>query len=121
MKLAIIGSKNFNNYNLLIQEMKKYYKLEEIEEIVSGGSKSVLKLVEKFCKEFGFKLTVFMPEFNQSEDISNSKVETLCGKQIIKDCTHVIAFFNGKSNDIKNIVNLGNRQKKVVYVVPIAT
>lgn len=55
MKLAIVGTRTFNDYELLckrVNEMQCY----GVTEVVSGGAKGADTLAERYAKENGSKL-----------------------------------------------------------------
>lgn len=43
MKLAIVGSRTFNDYDMLVDFIKKNYDIGEITHIVSGGAKGAFR------------------------------------------------------------------------------
>ena len=49
MKLAIIGSRDFNDYEFLCDELKPY--LHKITLVISGGAKGADSLGEKWAKD----------------------------------------------------------------------
>jgi len=54
MKIAIVGTRTFNDYISLKEFIFKHIKFEDITHIVSGGAKGADALAEKFAKEYGF-------------------------------------------------------------------
>lgn len=114
MKLAVLATKTFSNYQVLKSNMEKYYKAGEITEIVSGGSLRTKKLVEQFANEFNITANFLLPDFEKND----KKAETICCKEIIKECSHVIAFWDGKSKETNTAINLA-KKKKIVYVIPV--
>ena len=58
MKIAIVGSRN-----ICEADIEGY--VSTADEIVSGGAKGVDSLAEKYAKEKGIKLTVFLPEYQR--------------------------------------------------------
>lgn len=65
MKLAIIGSRDFEDYELCKNTILKNCNINEITEIVSGGAKGADSLGEKFAKENNIKLTLFLPNWQK--------------------------------------------------------
>ena len=65
-KVAIVGSRNFTNYEFLkntIIEWKEENNID-IGTIVSGGAKGADTLSEQFAKEHGYKILIFKPDWN---------------------------------------------------------
>lgn len=64
MKLAIVGSRHFHDYNLFIKYVNDvliYWNLNlyDFDEIVSGGCKGTDKLAEKLAEIYNIKMKVF--------------------------------------------------------------
>ena len=51
MKLAIVGSRTFNDYELLKDEVDKLLKKYNITEIVTGGARGADTLAEQYAKD----------------------------------------------------------------------
>ena len=60
MKIAIIGSRTFEAYDLLVNALKEY----NITEIVSGGANGADSLAEKYAKENNISAKIFYPDWN---------------------------------------------------------
>lgn len=58
MKVAIIGSRKFNSYNLLCENVPS-----NVTEIVSGGAKGADTLAEQFADEHSLPKKIFLPKF----------------------------------------------------------
>lgn len=61
MRLAIVGSREINNPEILMTELKKVPHLEQVTEIVSGGANGIDSLAKQYAEENGLKLTEFLP------------------------------------------------------------
>lgn len=96
MRLAIVGSRNFNDWDKFVDFINECLKEwnDDIECVVSGGASGVDTMAKKWAKQNSNKLEEFLPEWNVygrgAGPIRNSK--------IIERSTHVIAFpsKNGK-------------------------
>ena len=51
MKLAVVGSRTFNDYNLLKEHLDKIHAITPITLIISGGAKGADKLAEKWAHQ----------------------------------------------------------------------
>jgi len=49
MKLAIVGSRTFENYDLVCAEVAKIQETQNVDLIVSGGAKGADTLAKKFA------------------------------------------------------------------------
>jgi len=111
MKIAVIGSRNFNNYNKLCEILSQY----EISEIVSGGAKGADSLAERYSKEYNIKITIFYPNWKKF----GKSAGPIRNKEIIDYCDHVVAFWDGSSKGTKSSINIANRLKREVNIVKI--
>jgi len=59
VKLAIVGSRDVTDYNLVKSEVLKRFDINEVDIIVSGGANGVDSLAEQLAKEFNKKMKVF--------------------------------------------------------------
>lgn len=59
MRLAIIGARLFDDYELLKREVVSRFKVSEITQIVSGGAKGADTLAERFGLEYGIDMKIF--------------------------------------------------------------
>lgn len=63
MRLAIVGSREINDPEILMTALKKVPHLEQVTEIVSGGANGVDTLAKQYAVENGLKLTEFLPDY----------------------------------------------------------
>lgn len=56
MKLAIVGSRTFNDYNLLVKFIEKHYNTSEIDTIISGAARGADILGRLYAKNNGYQL-----------------------------------------------------------------
>ena len=62
MKIAVIGSRSFNDYDLVKKELASF---QDIAEIVSGGASGADTLAARYARENGIRLTEFYPEWEK--------------------------------------------------------
>jgi len=126
MKLAIIGSRNFNDYNLVIAETLKLNPTE----IISGGAKGADTLAEWFCREYLKKEPiVFLAKWDDLSAEPCCIKENRYGKlynclagfnrnvDIVDACDIVLAFWDGKSKGTKHTIDLATQANKPVVIV----
>lgn len=99
-KLAVIGSRNFNNYNLLSSTLNKYK--DKISHIVSGGARGADDLSERWANENDIPTIIFLADWNTH----GKKAGMLRNHDIIKECDACIAFWDGESNGTKHSISL---------------
>ena len=114
VSLAIVGGRNFNNYDLLRSEVDAFIALgHNVHEIVSGGAIGADQLGERYAKEHEIKFVVFKPDWNSHGRAAGM----IRNGDIIGRCTHVIAFWDGISAGTKNSIDRANRSGKPCKVV----
>lgn len=115
MKLAIIGSRGFNNYELLKQTIYKYFgtDIPSLEEIISGGAVGADSLGAKFANDYNIKLTEFIPEWHKH----GKNAGFIRNEDIIKNADVVLAFWNGYSNGTKNALEWAKKYKKTSLII----
>lgn len=92
MKVAVIGSRNIRDfdaaYRIMCENIPK-----NCSEIISGGAAGTDTLAEKYAKDHGLHLTVFLPEYEKY-----GKAATLIRNTKIVDYADIVyAFWNMKS------------------------
>jgi predicted Rossmann fold nucleotide-binding protein DprA/Smf involved in DNA uptake len=65
MKIAIIGSRTFSDYNLLKKHIDTIKEKLEISLIVSGGSKGADLFGEKWAIENNIQTKIFLPDWDK--------------------------------------------------------
>jgi hypothetical protein len=115
MKLAVIGSRTFTDYELLHKVILTNYKINDISEIISGGAIGADTLAECFAKQYSIKLTVLKPDWKKHGRCAG----LLRNKDIINEATHVIAFWDGKSHGTKNSIDIANKLNKPIIIQKI--
>jgi len=109
MKLAIVGSRTFVDYQFLKECLKEY---KEITEIVSGGADGADYLAERYATEFNHKIIIFKADWNKN----GRSAGFIRNKQIIDYADRIIAFWDGKSKGTANDIELAKKSKKECVV-----
>lgn len=112
-KVAIVGSRGFNDYELLRERLKNH--AGNISEIISGGAKGADSLAEMFADEYGIKKTIFKAEWSKF----GRSAGIIRNKDIVKNCDVLIAFWDGKSKGTKNSIDLAISQNKKVTILKV--
>lgn len=114
MKLAIVGSRTFNDYDMLVDFIKKNYDISEITHIVSGGAKGADALGERFANEFGKETIIFLAEWKKYGKSAGFKRNVY----IIENCDECVCFWDGESHGTKHDITLCeemNKPYKICY------
>ena len=128
MKIAIIGGRNFNNYQLLLNTLA--HKHDKISLIVSGGADGADTLAERFADEFNIKKSIHDAEWDNLDTDNPCVVKynkrgkpynCLAGfnrnTDIITECDILIAFWNGKSPGTKDSIDKAASLNKKIKVI----
>lgn len=113
MKLAIIGSRTFLDYGLMVKSIKESFKLKDIELIISGGANGADKLAEQFADEFEIELKIFYPDWEKY----GKSAGFIRNNLIISECDSVIAFWDGKSRGTKHSLDVAKRLNKNIEII----
>lgn len=114
MTYAIIGSRDFKNYELLKHVLDK---IPDITKITSGGAKGADTLAEKYANSENIPLLVFFPEWNKY-----GKVAALIrNKDIVDAADGVIAFWDGTSRGTKQAMDYAASKGKKVLLINYLT
>lgn len=115
MKLAVIGSRNFNNKECLYKHLTQFNSQCPISEIVSGGAKGADSLGFDWAVNHNIPTKIFKPDWAKY----GKGAGFIRNKDIINNSEYVIAFWDGISKGTKNSIDLAkklNKELKIIYV-----
>lgn len=114
MKLAIIGSRNFADKELLFSTVDKIR--DKIELIISGGAVGADSLAQEYAKERGLPILVVYPNWRP-----DGKFDKGAGFRrnidIVKQSSHVLAFWDKKSHGTEHSISVAEREGKPVKII----
>lgn len=120
MKVAIIGGRSFNNYQLLSETIDRHFYTNGpfrsvflVHEIISGGAKGADFLAAKFAKGNNIKLTEFLPDW----DKHGKSAGFIRNEDIIKNSDMVLCFWDGQSKGSANSLSIAKRLKKNTIII----
>lgn len=130
MKLGIIGSRSYSNYDQLCEILRLHfaefndYGTETngynsdgyrfyFDEIISGGAQGADSLAAKFARQNNIKLTEFLPDW---ENLGKA-AGMIRNEKIISESNFVLAFYDGYSPGTKNSLNLARKMKKPTMII----
>jgi hypothetical protein len=108
MKVAVIGSRNFDDYN----RVKRILDLYPITVIVSGGARGADSLGEKYANEKGLQKEIYVPQW----DLFGKKAGFLRNTTIIENCDMVVVFWDGSSKGTKDSLDKAQALKKTTLI-----
>lgn len=112
MKLAIAGSRNFNDFAFLelkINELRKQY---AIDSLISGGAKGADLLAEQYAAKYHLAIECVLPDWKMHSHGAGHRRNEI----IVQKCDLLIAFWDGKSKGTKHIIEYAQKQNKQVYI-----
>lgn len=120
MKLAIIGSRTFNNYPLLLDYLTSFFFNSLPQEfrfdgIVSGGAKGADSLGERFANDYKIGKTICKPNW----DVYGKSAGFRRNQTIVDNCDMVLAFWDGKSRGTADTISKAKIAKKPTFIIYI--
>jgi hypothetical protein len=120
MNLAIVGSRNFNDWELckktVLDALKEWnIDVNDINNIVSGGARGADTLAERFAEEYGISMIVFKPDWNKHGRAAG----ILRNSDIIAKSTHVVAFPSKRGRGTQDSIRKAegsNKKLKIVWI-----
>ena len=102
MKLLIAGGRDFDNFNLLERTLLDTFKIDDIEEIISGGAKGADNLGLKFAEKQNIKYKIFYPQW----DLFGKRAGFIRNSQMVALADFLLAFWDGKSKGTAHTIKL---------------
>lgn len=106
MKVAVIGSRGLKVDNL------GEYLPQGTTEIISGGAKGVDACAREYAISHGIKLTEFLPEYKKYGKSAPLKRNI----SIIESADLVLAFWDGKSNGTRFVIEKCHEMGKEIKI-----
>ena len=113
MKVGIVGTRSFDDYNLLKTILYRNINIPDIEYIISGGAKGADTLAEQFATENNIKTIIFKPDWNKYGKSAGFKRNI----DIIKESDIIFAFWNGKSKGTKHDITIAKEINKKLIII----
>ena len=120
MHIIIAGCRDFNDYAVVEKEVMNYIGkfIDKVEiEIISGGASGVDALGERFAKEHNLGLKVVPADWKTYGRSAGPRRN----EQMARMAGTLIAFWDGKSNGTKHMIEIMENKKLLVRVVNYET
>ncbi len=108
MKMAIIGSRNINDYNLLKNFLNSLN--ININKIISGGARGVDTLAEIYAKEYNIPIKIYKAEW----DTLGKSAGYIRNRDIITNSDIVVCLWDGISKGTKHSLELAKKLNKQI-------
>ena len=112
MKLAIVGSRTFHDYEILKRNIISVISINKISEIISGGAIGADTLAERFADEYHIKKTIIKPEWNKY----GRGAGLIRNTEIVKQSDFVFAFYK-KSKGTKDTIEKALKSNTPLFIV----
>lgn len=116
MRLAIIGSRSFDDWNTLDTTMARWFKRDGeyvVTEVISGGARGADKLAADWAREVGIKVYEHLPDW----DRYGKRAGFIRNEDIVKDADMVLGFWDGLSKGTANSLSIAKRLKKPTLII----
>ena len=115
--LAIIGSRNFNNYSYAKKHILNIIQKNNISinKIISGGASGADKIAETFASKFNIPIEIIKADWSKGKAAG-----VMRNTDIIKKSEYVIAFWDKKSKGTLDSINKAKRLGRKLFVVDIS-
>lgn len=112
--LGIVGSRTFDDYELLCEWVKRLERpTRRVETIVSGGARGADSLAERYAKEFDKGILVFDPHWQ----LEGRNAGIIRNKRIVNASSELLAFWDGKSRGTAHSIDFAKKKGIPVHVV----
>jgi hypothetical protein len=113
MKVAIIGSRSFTDYELLKEKCDTILSNSRSVTVVSGGARGTDRLAERYAEEKNIPVEVYKADW----DLHGRSAGMKRNLTMLKACTHVIAFWDGKSPGTLHMIDKANNLGKQLRII----
>jgi len=115
MKLGIVGSRDFHDYEKVKNFIFSSINIKDIDCIVSGGAKGFDSLAEKFADEYNIKKKIFPAEWEKHGRAAGF----IRNRDIVDNSDILIAVQKNKSKGTQNSIDLAKKKKISCLVLEI--
>jgi hypothetical protein len=108
IKLIVAGSRDFNDYNFLVEKLDHLLCKTRISAcmLISGKARGADSLGEQYAKLRGFPVL----EFPANWDLYGKSAGYKRNAEMAKIATHCVCFWDGKSKGTGHMINLAKDQ-----------
>lgn len=110
--LGVVGGRNFNDYDLMVEKLDTFIQSGVEYVIVSGGADGADKLVERYAEQNGYDMIIYTPDWSKGK-----KAGPLRNQRIVDKSNEIVAFWDGKTPGTKSTIQLARKAKKIIHIV----
>lgn len=114
--LGVVGSRSFDDYNLLRLTLDAY---ENITKIVSGGAGGADTLAYRYACSKGITFVCHPPLEEERKEFGFSRAAKRRNLRIVEHCDKLVAFPASNSRGTWHTINLAKRMNKEVDIYSV--
>jgi hypothetical protein len=115
MRVAIVGSRDFTDFERLELEILKRISVEKIEKVISGGARGADTLAIQFAEKHKIPLLEFKPDWAKYGKGAGLMRNT----QIIDNADIVFAFPTATSKGTRDSIRKAKEKGKIVKIIEV--
>lgn len=132
MILAVVGSRDFIDEKFIFKKLDSLHKESKISAIISGGARGVDSIAKAWAiKNLGKENYIEkLPDWDTPAEgvpmkrnaygkMFNPIAGHMRNSLIVNECTHLIAFWDGKSAGTKDSIDKAKKQNKLLEIVQV--
>ena len=109
MKVAVIGSRNFNDYELVKETLTKL----DITLLISGGAKGADSLGERYASDNNIRTLIFKPDWKRN----GRGAGMIRNTDIVKNSDMVVAFWDNESKGTLDSIRKAENLNKGLMII----
>ena len=113
MKLAIVGSRNFNNLELFVNILDKYCDEHDVTEIVTGDARGADAFAIAYAEANNIPYKSFKAQWHKH----GKGAGFIRNQEIWANADQGIAFWDGESPGTKHSIELSSKQQKHLTLI----
>ena len=116
MKLAVIGSRSFNNYAWLEQCLLHSFCVADIEAVISGGARGADALAARFAYCHNLPLITLRADWKTH----GRKAGPIRNSEIVAQADVIVAFWDGSSAGTRDSIAKARAAGKRILIFPLS-
>lgn len=112
MRLAVVGSRGFNDYNYLAEMLDTIHVFSTVTLVVSGGADGADKLAEQWADANGIKILIIKPNWEKH----GKSAGFIRNVEIWNNSDEGIAFWDGQSKGTAHSFDIAKKQGKKIVI-----